>query len=91
MADGTEIQVEDIAVHPASGHISIKVKTVTTQGTASWAGPSRTYGCDAAAFQTRFKGDVNQLKAWVKSQHSCYQGVHADLVKALNDLKGKAI
>ena len=91
MADGTVIKVQDVNVHPASGHISVKVKSVTTQGTQTWEGPQRTYGVDAAAFQTRFQGDVEQLKAWIKSQHSCYHGVHNDLVKTLAGMKGQEL
>lgn len=91
MADGTVIKIEDIGVHPHSGHINIRVKSITTQGNQSWEGPQRSYGCDAAAFQSRFGGDVDHLLAWVKSQHSCYQGVHTDLVAKLHALKGKEL
>ena len=91
MADGTVLKIEDVQVHSHSGHISIKVKSVTTRGQQSWDGPVRTYGVDAAAFQTRFQGDLEQLKAWIKSQHTGHHGVHNDLVAALQKLKGETL
>ena len=91
MSDGTQILIEDVNVHIHSGHISIKVKSVTTQGQQSWEGASRTYGVDAAAFQSRFGGDLEHLKAWIKSQHKAYNGAHPDLVAALHKLKGQVL
>jgi hypothetical protein len=95
MADGTVIQVEDVQVNGQSGHITIKVKSVTTQtvnGTVqTHFGPVRSYGVDAAGFHAQFHGDIEQLKAWVKSQHTCYDGVHESLVEDLGKLKGQTI
>jgi len=86
-----QIVIEDVNVHPHSGHISLKVKTVTTHEGNSWEGPQRTYGLDAGVFHGRFHGDVNQVVAWVKSQHTAYAGVHNDLVAQLEKLKGKTL
>jgi hypothetical protein len=95
MADGTVIQVEDVQVNGKNGYITIKVKNVTTKtvngSVQTHFGPERTYGTDAAEFQARFKGDIEQLKAYLKSQHTCYQGVHETLVEALGKLKGQTI
>ncbi len=95
MSDGTVIQIEDVHVNGQSGHITLKVKSVTTQtvngNVQMHSGPVRAYGVDAAGFQTRFQNDIEQLKAWVKSQHSCYDGVHESLVEALGRLKGTTI
>jgi hypothetical protein len=95
MADGTVIQVEDVQVNGQSGHITLKVKSVTTRtvnGTVqTHFGPTRSYGVDAASFHARFQGSVEQLKAWVRSQHTCYAGVHATLVEELGKLKGQTI
>ena len=95
MADGTVIQIEDVHVNVQSGHITLKVKSVTTRtvnGTMqTHFGPVRSYGVDAAGFHSRFKGDIEQLKAWVKSQHTCYDGAHESLVESLGKLKGQTL
>lgn len=87
----SSIIIEDVNVHPHSGHISLKVKTVTSHEGNSWHGPVRTYGVDAALFHGRFGGDVQQVVAWVKSQHTAYNGAHTDLVAALELLKGQTL
>jgi hypothetical protein len=91
MPDGTIIEIIDSGIHPESGHISIRVRSVTTKGTASWSGPVRTYGCDAAMFKHRFNGDIEQMKAWIKSEHIGYDGAHADLVDAVTKMKGTTL
>ncbi len=87
----TKTVIEDVQVHQQSGHISLKVKSVTSHQNNTWTGATRTYGVDAALFHGRFQGDVNQVVAWVKSQHTAYAGVHNDLVAQLEKLKGKEI
>jgi len=87
----SRIIIEDVHVHQQSGHISLKVKSVTTHEQNSWTGATRTYGLDAGVFHGRFHGDVNQVVAWVKSQHTAYAGVHNDLVAQLEKLKGKTL
>lgn len=95
MDDGSVIQIEDVKVHPDTGHITIRVKTVTTKtvnGTVqNWSGPVRGYGCDAAAFQSQFSGQIANLTASIKSQHLAYMGVHESLVEDLGKLKGTTI
>lgn len=91
MADGTHMVIEGVHVHPDTGYITIRVKTVTTQGAATWNGPIRGYGMDAAAFQRRFNGDMEQVKDWLKSEHAPYHGTHVQLVAALHRLKGTKI
>lgn len=91
MEDGTTIIVEDSSIHPGSGHISIRVHSVTTEGNKTTNGPSRIYGVDATMFKNRFNGDIEQVKAWIKSEHIGYQGAHESLVKEVNALKGQAL
>jgi hypothetical protein len=91
MADGTVIQVEDINVHPQSGHILIRVKSVTTKGKSEWSGPIVGYGVDAHQFQKRFNSDIEQVKTYIKSQHLAYNGAHEALVAELGKLKGQTI
>lgn len=91
MADEKYIEVEGVHVHPETGYITIRVKTVTKQGQTTWNGPVRGYGMDGASFIHRFNGDMEQVKNWIKSQHMPYHGAHVDLVAALHKLKGSKI
>jgi hypothetical protein len=91
MADGTKIIIEDVGVHPDSGHILIKVRTVTTKGTATWKGPIKGYGVDANLFRHHFGSDVEQVKAYIRAQHLAYTGAHTDLTGQLMKLKGQEI
>jgi hypothetical protein len=91
MAQASEIVVEDVTVNPATGHITLWVKTKTTDGKASWDGPLRGYGVDASVFMYHLGGDVEQLKSYVHGRHRAYMGVHLDLVDRLMKMKGTSI
>lgn len=95
MSEETVIKIEDVGVHPASGHILVRVKSITTRlvngNTEIFSGPVRGYGVDAAGFQSRFGGKIENLIAWVKSEHIGYQGAHEKLVEELGKLRGKTI
>src|ERR1700733_9071285 len=98
MSDGTVIKIDEkrgVQVHPESGLITLGVKTVTTKtvegNVHTWNGPVRGYGVDGPTFHTRFQGKVENVLAWVKSQHTAYDGAHETLVEALSKLKGKVI
>lgn len=83
--------IHDIGVHPQSGHITAWVKSVTTNGKASWDGPLRGYGVDAMMFHHHFAGDIEQVKSYILSLHTAYDGAHLELVDNLMKLKGQHI
>lgn len=87
----SDIIVESVHVHPDTGHITVRVKTVTTDGSAAWTGPVRGYGCDAATFNARFNGDKQQLLNWIAQEHKGFHGAHVGLVEELTKLKGQKI
>jgi hypothetical protein len=91
MAQESKIVVEDVMVNPATGHITLWVKTTTTDGKASWDGPLRGHGVDALRFHHQFGGDEEQLKSYVCALHQMYSGVHLDLVDRLMKMKGTSI
>jgi len=74
-----------------TGHVSVTVKSVTTDGNASWEGPERVYGVDSVAFVHRFNSDPEQFEAWVAGQHKQYLGAHNELTEHLKSRKGKVI
>lgn len=91
MADGTKIIVDSVTVNPNTGHIFIRVHTVTTEGNATWNGPVRGHGLDAAMFKHRFNSDIEQVKSWMVSEHLGLHGAHQTLVAELHKLKGTVI
>jgi hypothetical protein len=91
MADGTQIIVDDVRVDQASGHISIRVHSVTTNGEKTWNGPVRGYGMDAAQFKHQFNHDIERVKQWVVSQHVGFHGAHESVVAELGKLTGQVI
>lgn len=91
MADGTQIIVDDVRVDQVSGHISIRVHSVTTDGDKTWSGPVRAYGLDAAMFKSQFNNNIEQVKSWVCSSHLGYHGAHQSLVEELGKLTGQVI
>lgn len=91
MPSSTEIIVEGTHVHPATGHITIRVKTVTKDGNQIQTGPVRGYGVDAVAFRSRFNSDLNQFLDWVRSEHRGNEGAHGELVDKLTKLAGQKI
>ena len=91
MADGTVIMVEGVNVHPESGHMSVRVRSITTMGTQTWKGPVKTYGVDANQFAHRFNRSVDQLMSWIASEHQGYNGANQELLAALEAKKGTVI
>ena len=91
MVDGTQIIVDDVRVDQVSGHILIRVHSVTTQGELTWNGPVRGYGLDASMFKHQFNNNIEQVKSWVCSSHLGYHGAHQSLVEKLGKLKGQII
>lgn len=87
----SKVIVEGVHVHAASGHITVRVKTVTTDGQSTRTGPVRGYGVDAVGFVKRFNSDKTQLLNWIKSQHQAYDGADVTLATELMKLKGQAI
>ena len=87
----TEIIIVDYSQDARTGHISVRVKSHTVDGNASWDGPERIYGMDALAFRGRFKGDIEQFEAWVVSEHRQNLGADLVLTDALLKRKGKVI
>ena len=85
------IVVHDSSVHPETGHITYTVKTQSTEGTATWDGPLKMYGCDAQSFHDRFNDDISQLENWIKQEHQRFMGANPDTVQAVGDRKGKVI
>lgn len=90
MAD-TQIIITDYDHDQKTGHISVRVKSRTKDGNATWDGPERTYGCDAVMFRSRFNSDIAQFEAWVVHQHKANEGAHKELTQALLARKGKVI
>lgn len=74
-----------------TGHITVTVKSKTTDGDHTWDGPERQYGCDATSFRERFNSDPEQFEAWIASEHKQYLGANAKLMEHLDTRKGKVI
>ena len=91
MADGTTIIVDDVRVNQDTGHILIRVHSVTTTHGETVNGPVRGYGLDAAQFQHQFNNDIDRVASWVAGQHMGYHGAHQSLVAELGKLRGKVI
>ncbi len=91
MADGVQIVVDDFRVDQVTGHVTIRVHSVTTQGSETWNGPVRGYGFDAAMFKNRFSNDIDQVKSWIVSSHLGYHGAQQSLVRELGKLAGTVI
>lgn len=91
MALETRITITDYNVDSKSGHISVKVKSQTTDGNQSWEGPEMVYGVDAVSFVNRFHSNIEEFEAWVSSQHQQYRGASQQLIDALQERKGKII
>lgn len=87
----SKIVITNSYMHEGTGHLNIEVQTVTTQGNQTWNGPKVAYGCDAQMFRLRFNSDVEQLKAWIRSEHLAYNGAHQELKDAVGSLKGTEI
>jgi hypothetical protein len=91
MADGTQIIVDGVSVHPDSGMMSIRVKAVTTVGSQKWYGPVKTYGIDANMYKLRFNRSIDQVLSFIASEHQGHNGAHLELVEELGKLKGRVI
>lgn len=87
----TEMIIESIGLNEQTGHVSVQVYSKTTDGTASWLGPKRTYGVDAVAFRNRFNGDVDDVLRWIASEHKQYLGHHEALQAELRKREGMVI
>ena len=87
----TSIMIVDYAQDGRTGHISVRVKSHTVDGNASWDGPERIYGVDALAFRGMFKGDIEQFENWVCAEHRQNMGADLVLTDALLKRKGKVI
>ena len=91
MATTTSIVVDDVRVDQVSGHITVRVHSVTTDGVDTWIGPTRGYGLDASQFISQFNSDISQVTAWIASQHTSYNGANLSLVESLGALTGSVI
>ena len=91
MPDGTQIVVQGAQVNSKTGHHTIFVKAVTTEGNVTFEGPQVGYGVDPQMFKHRFNRDINQVLSWVASEHLAYNGANQELVSALGALKGRVI
>jgi hypothetical protein len=87
----TKIWVRQVRVDPKTGHITVRLQSETTNGSAHWYGPKRDYGASADTFRGRFGGDIDQLKTYLAGQHRAIMGVHVSLVEELTKLEGEVI
>jgi len=87
----TKIWVRQVRVDQRTGHITVRLESETTDGTAHWFGPKRDYGVDADTFRGRFGCDIEQLKTYFANQHRAMMGVHIKLVEKLSKLEGEVI
>lgn len=91
MANTTSIIVDSVQVDQASGHITVRVHSSTTDGVSTWLGPTRNYGLDASQFIIQFNSSIAQVTSWIASQHTAYNGANQTLTNSLTSLAGAAI
>ena len=87
----TKIFVRSVRRHPDTGHITIRLQSETTDGSATWFGHLKDYGFDNEVFYGRFGGDIVQLTNYLVSEHRAMIGRNAALVDTLTKLEGKQI
>lgn len=87
----TKIFIREVRTNPKTGHITLRLQSETTEGTATWTGPLGDYGVDADTFYGQFSGDIAQLEMWAASGHRAKIGIHAELADALAKRVGKQI
>lgn len=87
----TKIRCMSVRVDPKTGHMTVRLRSETTNGNAHWHGHLKDWGCDAETFHGRFGGDEDQLKTYFANQHRAMMGVHTGLVEKLTRWEGEVI